>query len=135
MTPAATAQRLQTDPVITCHPGVWLIKISFVATTVAYLLFLIHNTEMEGGRENKQTTGCLAGEEGLTRLMHRPSPLPAFWISQYFSLLSRRACPALMRGDGAQWPGPEISRRSELWPGGLQRTRIALPSGWPLGIA
>lgn len=39
-----------------------------------------------------------------------------------------------MRGDGVQWPGPEISRHSELWLGGLQLTRIAHPSGWPIGI-
>lgn len=65
-----------------------LIKISYVAMTVAYL-FLTYVTR-DGGREKKKSYWLAsAGEEGLTQLMCYPSPFTASYISLYF-------CPLVM---------------------------------------
>lgn len=56
----------------------WLIKISYVAMTVAYFFLIRNRAGREGG---KRTTGCSAGEEGLTQLMCYPSPsLPPIFL-------------------------------------------------------
>lgn len=87
----------------------------------------------QGGREGRE----LLAARQERRDWPNSCVIPPLHCLLYFSVLlsSRHACPALMWGDGVQWPGPEISCHSELWLGGLQLTRIARPSGWPLGIA
>jgi len=94
-----------------------LTRVSLVTLTFLYVPYT--QQDREGGEKE--------GSYWLLPLLHCLLYFPA-------PLSSRHACPALMWGDGVQWPEPEISRHSALWLGGLQLTGIAIPSCWPLGI-
>lgn len=69
----------------------WLIKISYVAMTVAYLFLTCNRTAREGGREGGKRRKLLAAHqerrEGLTQLMCFPSPLlsPVFLCTPVLS--------------------------------------------------
>ena len=120
-------KQLQTDTFIICCCNT---AHQSVAMTIAYLFLICRRT----GREVREKP--LAARQERRDWPNLCVIPPLHWLLHFSVLLSsRHACPALMWGDGVQWPGPEISCHSELLLGGLQLTRIVHTSGWPLGIA
>lgn len=65
LTAALTAHALP-DRHLSLVTVAWLIQISNEAMKVAYFFLIYNRTGRDGWR---RTTGCLAGEEGLTQLM------------------------------------------------------------------